>query len=695
VSAENQPLSITRIRLSYADTDPSGLIFYAAWFSWMERISTEWLCSQGFRFDRMIVEYGATQVARSTQCEYLNPTAAYDEIDIELRVPRIGVRSYDFGFTMVRRADREVAARSTLSLVIVDAGGRPTQLPAQLRAALERRPTMTTPTQRVLPGGGVDVGTQERSNAIARMPRWGSLDEAIKSYAASKPDMFAMIEPSGRLSWSAYDGYITLLAQAIVDAGCEPGERVGVWIPDGAAVHVALSACLRAGVVFTGIGSRSGERELRHLLGKSGAVTLLTVPQLGSVDTQQLFGRLRADLPALTRYLNVYDWVPQPQGAVLRAASPEVLARAEARVAGRRAPIDQFSMLNSTSGTTGLPKCVAHDERRWLKYHEYSVDSGALTTDDICMSVVPAPFGFGLWTSHFSPTLLGSPSVVLPRFDVKATLKMLEAERVTVLMAVSTQFVMMLGYPDFDRYNLSTLRVLFTGGEAVPYHKAEEFERRAGATIVNMYGSNETGVQSYTTVDDSREKRLTTGGRLIPETEVRLFAEDGTELPIPGGPGRPASIGIVRSRGYYEDPGANAELFTPDGWMLMGDLVNIDADGYLSVVGRTSDFIIRGGKNISAPAVEEEVSTMSGIIRCAAVAMPDEVFGERVCIYVVPKAGVEITLDDIRAHLGSRGVSKEWFPEHLVVTGELPTSDGGKLAKAVLRADIRKRLAAA
>lgn len=551
--------------------------------------------------------------------------------------------------------------------------------------------TMSGKTLQTAEGAG--VGAQDRRRAaVATMPRWDSLDAAIKEYAAGKPDAFAVVEPSGRLSWTAYDGYITLLALALVEAGVEPGERVGVWIPDGAAVHVALSACLRAGVVFTGIGSRSGERELRHLLAKSGATTLLTVPQLGPVDTRELFGQLSADLPALTRYMNVYDWVPQPQGAVFRAAEPEVIARAEARIAGRRRPIEQISLLNSTSGTTGLPKCVVHDERRWLKYHEYSVDSGALTTDDICMSVVPAPFGFGLWTAHFTPTLLGVPSVVLPRFDVQATLEMLEAERVTVFMAVSTQFVMMLGHPDFDSYDLGALRVMFTGGEAVPYHKAEEFETRTGAVIVNMYGSNETGVQSYTTIDDPRERRLSTGGKLIPEAQVRLFAEDGSELPIPGGPGRPASIGTVRSRGYYEDPSANAELFTPDGWMLMGDLVTIDEEGYLSVVGRTSDFIIRGGKNISAPAVEEEVGTMPGIIRCAAVAMPDEVFGERVCVYVVPSAGVHITLDEIRTHLSSRGVSKEWFPEHLVVTDELPTSDGGKLAKAALRADIRARL---
>jgi acyl-CoA synthetase len=539
----------------------------------------------------------------------------------------------------------------------------------------------------------VKVYQLPRQSTLARVPRWDTLDDAIQHYAATKPDDWAYIEPSGRMSWRAYDGYISLLAAALVDAGIERGERVAVWIPDGCAVHVALSACLRAGVVYTGIGARCGDRELRHLLAKSGASTLLTVPELGGRDTAEIFDRYRAELPALTRYLNVYDSVPQPQGPVTVAASPEAVAEAERRIAGRRTAAGELALLNSTSGTTGLPKCVAHDEQRWLKYHEYSVDSGALTTDDICMSVVPAPFGFGLWTAHFTPTLLGAPAVVLPRFDVATTLRMLEAERVSVFMAVSTQFVMMLGHPEFDRYDLSHLRVMFTGGEAVPYHKAEEFEKRTGTSIVNMYGSNETGVQSYTTTDDPREKRLTTGGRIIPETQVRLFAEDGSELDFAAGPGRPASIGTVRSRGYYDDDEANAQLFTPDGWMLMGDLVTIDEDGYLTVVGRTSDFIIRGGKNISAPAVEEEVGTMPGLVRVAAVAMPDEVFGERVCVYVVPQPGVEVTLDAIREHLTARGVSKEWFPEHLVVTEALPVAPGGKLAKSVLREDIRRRLA--
>ena len=139
--------------------------------------------------------------------------------------------------------------------------------------------------------------------------------------------------------------------------------------------------------------------------------------------------------------------------------------------------------------------------------------------------------------------------------------------------------------------------------------------------------------------------------------------------------------------GYYDDPAANEQLFTPDGWMLMGDLVTIDTQGYLTVVGRTSDLIIRGGKNISAAQVEDEVSSHPAIALCGAVAVADETFGERVCVFVEMLPGREpVTLDDLRVHLADRGTGKELWPERLVVLAELPRSSGGKVAKGDLRA---------
>lgn len=518
---------------------------------------------------------------------------------------------------------------------------------------------------------------------------WTSLDGAIAHHAATNPDGWAYIEPAGRVSWRAYDGYISLLAARLVAAGLAPGDRLGVWLGDGATVHIALNACLRAGVVAVGIGARSGAREVKHLLGVTGARMLLTE---ATQDRAATYEQLRAELPTLESLLLVEDTIPAVRGDVTTAGPPSVVAAAAATVSGRRLDPTGLCLINSTSGTTGLPKCVAHTERRWIKYHDYAADAGELVPGDVFMSVVPAPFGFGLWTAHFTPTLLGAPVVVLPRFDAIQMLRLLAAERVSVLMAVTTQFVLMLGVDDLDTYDLSALRVMYTGGEAVPFHKALEFEERTGATLLNMYGSNETGVQSYTTVHDTAESRLTTAGRVIDEVEVRLFDPDGTELDRgSGAAGRPGSRGEVCSLGYYNDPEANRQLFTSDGWMLMGDLVTIDAEGYLRVVGRTSDFIIRGGKNISAPAVEEEVGTHPAVFRCAAVAMPDPVFGERVCVYVVTHPGHTVDLESIVDHLAARGVSREWYPERLIVVDELPTSDGGKLAKAALRDDLLRR----
>jgi acyl-CoA synthetase len=376
-------------------------------------------------------------------------------------------------------------------------------------------------------------------------------------------------------------------------------------------------------------------------------------------------------------------------GRPLRAPDPRAT---EAAIAARRLGPGDLFLLNSTSGTTGLPKCVTHDQARWIAFHGLAVEAGELSPRDVFTSVLPAPFGFGIWTSHVTPALLGAPTVLLARFDAEELIRAIERHRVSVLAAVSTQFVMMLNSPALDRHDVSSLRVLFTGGEAVPASRAEEFEERTGALVLQFYGSNETGALSRTTTRDPREVRLTTAGHVIESMQVRLFDESGRDVTA-SGRGIPACRGDVTSRGYYEDAEANRKLFTADGWMLTGDVATLDAEGILRVVGRTADFIIRGGKNVSAPEVEAAVGTHPAVALAAAVAMPDEVFGERVCVYAELRPGQRLELDELVAHLRRRGMSKETLPERLVVVPELPRASGGKIAKGALREDVRRRIA--
>ena len=212
--------------------------------------------------------------------------------------------------------------------------------------------------------------------------------------------------------------------------------------------------------------------------------------------------------------------------------------------------------------------------------------------------------------------------------------------------------------------------------------------------MLQFYGSNETGALSRTTLRDDREHRLRTAGRVIPEMHVRLFDDGGADVTASGGPGIAACKGAVTCLGYYDDRRGERALCTPTtGGCSPATTARSIADGYLTVAGRASDFIVRGGKNISAAQVEDEVSTHPSVALAAAVAMPDPVFGERVCVYVEQRPGTDgLTLADVSAHLDARGVGKELWPERLEVVDTLPRSSGGKVAKGELRDDIRRRL---
>ena len=359
------------------------------------------------------------------------------------------------------------------------------------------------------------------------------------------------------------------------------------------------------------------------------------------------------------------------------------------RLAGRGLGPDDLFMINSTSGTTGLPKCVMHTQNQKLYMARLAVECGVLGPDEIIMGAAPAPFGFGMFTTHYLPVLLGAPCVTMPRFTAEGCLELLERERATVFVCVSTQFKMLLGSPDMLRRDLSSLRVMFTGGEMIPYEAARDFEDRTGATVLNFYGSNESGFATGTRTTDPREKRLRTAGSRLEGIELRLY--DNRRDVTDTGRGQPASQGPTTCLGYVGDPEGNAELFVDGDFILHADIATIDDDGYLQIVGRTAEIIIRGGKNISAAAVEDAVSRHPAVRLAAAVPAPDKLFGERVCVYVELHPGQQLELAELVDLMASQGASKETLPEHLVVLDSLPRSSGGKVAKGALRQDAAER----
>ena len=513
--------------------------------------------------------------------------------------------------------------------------------------------------------------------------------DRIRKLAAERPNDAAYITETARFTWRDYDLASDRVAATLLALGFARGDRVAVVLPDGPAVHAALVGVEKAGLVAVGIGARAGDRELSHLMTRTAARALITHAVQRGRPATELRDAMAGQGAVLEHLVLVPDFLSPDQPILVDGVASTASGPIPAEIG---IGPDELFLLNSTSGTTGLPKCVMHTPNRWYYFHKRAAIAGEFKDDEIFMGAVPAPFGFGMWTAHFSPTIMGVPTVVMEKFDAHAALDLIEREKVTVLCAVSTQFIMLLNAQAERPRDLSSLRSMFTGGEAVPYERAAEFEEVTGAAVLQFYGSNETGLLSGTTAQDTRERRLRTAGQLIAEMNTRLFDPDtGEDITGKSSTGQPGCIGPATCLGYWNDEAGNKKLYTPDGWMLMGDIVDIDADGYLRVVGRTSDFIIRGGKNISAPAVEEEVGTHPGVALVAAVAAPDKIFGEKVAVYVVPRPGATVTLESISAHLNARGVTKEWFPEYLILVDELPVSSGGKTAKGDLKADIKKR----
>ena len=536
--------------------------------------------------------------------------------------------------------------------------------------------------------GGLDtVGSPaftDEDSARFRAAGWWSdatLSDAVRSNAENSPEQPAYVDhPGVSLNWREFDRIASSLAERLAGIGVVRGDRVAVWHRDSAAIHVLFVAIERCGAVVVGIGARAGAREVAAILRNSRPKILISDQQRSGLATRAA-ADVADECPLLTLVLG-------GDTDVLRLnvdAEPGELG-----TESQLGPDDVF-LINSTSGTTGLPKCVVHTQNRWYYFHQKAIANGLLTSDDIFLPVIPMPFGFGIWTSHTTPIYLGATAVILQRFSASAACAAIARHRVTVLCCVSTQLTMLMADPARRDHDLSSLRVVFAGGEALPYRPAAEFEELTGAKILQFYGSNETGMLSATTVDDSRQRRLRTAGRVVPEMAVRLF--DGDHDVTATGHGQPACRGPATSLGYLGGTDHD-KLFTRDGWMRMGDICEIDADGYLTVTGRTSDFILRGGKNISAAQVEDAVTTHPAIAVAAAVAMPDAVFGEKVCLYTELADSQSIDLPELVEHLLALGVSKELLPERLIVVDELPRSSGGKIAKGRLREDIRIRMEA-
>jgi 2,3-dihydroxybenzoate-AMP ligase len=434
------------------------------------------------------------------------------------------------------------------------------------------------------------------------------------------------------------------------------------------------------------------QHELAYLCEHSEARALVIPGVLRDFDHQEMAAGLLAGSATLEHVLVAGDDV-RPGHADLTA-----MCAAPAEPRGHRARWDadqpgsrEVAVFLLSGGTTGLPKLIARTHDDYSYNARASAELCGFDAGTVYLGTLPVSHNFPLACPGVLGTLLAGGRVIMAASQQPASVFALtEAEGVTAATAVPAVAQRWLGYAaEHGRGQLGSLRLLQVGGARLADELARQVRPVLGVTLQQVFGMAE-GLLNFTRLDDPDEVICGTQGRpLSPGDEVRIVDESGCDLPD-GTPGLLLTRGPYTPRGYYRAPEQNARAFTSDGWYASGDVVRRRPDGNLVVEGRDKDMINRGGEKISAEEVENLIYRLPGIAQVAAVAMADAELGERLCVFVVPRAGAAraidpVTLDGIRDALAAIGVAKYKWPERLEIVAELPVTKVGKIDKKALR----------
>ena len=508
-----------------------------------------------------------------------------------------------------------------------------------------------------------------------------TIGAAFRRTAARFPDREALVvrHQHYRATYAELWQQVDDAARALLAHGVQKGDRVGIWAPNRHEWVVTQLATARIGAILVTINPAYGASELGYALAKAGVSVLMMARGFRGAD----YGALLSDAryPALrTAIVFEDDW---------EAFLQEGERVGDAELAERERSLDVHDPINVqyTSGTTGAPKGAtlshhnilnnAHFTGRLLGYSEH---------DRVC---VPVPFyhTFGMVLGTLACISHGA-CIVVPdeAFGPTTVLATVDAERCTALYGVPTMFIAELAHPRFERFDLSSLRTGAMGGAPCPREVIEQVRTRMHMREVSIVcGMTETSpLSTQTAPDDPVEKRVATVGRVHPHVEVKIVDPETGAVVERGRPGEQCTRGYSVMLGYWNDPQATARAIDADGWMHTGDLAVMDQDGYLSIVGRIKDMIIRGGENISPREIEEVLYGLPEVGAAEVIGVPSARYGEEVMAWVRLRDGAVATADDLAAACGGR-LAKYKIPRYWKFVDAFPMTVSGKVRKVAMR----------
>ncbi len=536
-----------------------------------------------------------------------------------------------------------------------------------------------------------------------------AIGDVLDRQADRYPGLDALVntETGERYTYREFQAEVEALGRGLMALGIRKGDHVGIWATNYTEWVLTQFATAKIGAVLVNVNPAYRTHELAYLLEQSEVNTLILIGQFRNSDYVAMLNEQVPELqdcaPGELRsgrfpYLRNVIFIPPHDGS--EPSTPEgmwrwedVLGRADAvteqELRHRQSQCDPHDPINIqyTSGTTGNPKgaMLTHDNIVTNALH--TGDAMELTeADRLC---IPVPFYhcFGCVLGILACVTHGSAMVVPSEyFDPLKTLQAVEQERCTALHGVPTMFIAQLGHPEFETFDLSSLRTGIMAGSPCPIEVMRQVIDRMGAhSITIAYGLTEASpVITQTLADDDIERRVSTVGKALPDVEVRLIdPEDGHEVE-PGEPGELQTRSSMVMLGYYNMPEATADAIDADGWLRTGDLATVDEFGYYKITGRLKDMIIRGGENIYPREIEEFLYSHPKVADVQVIGVPDARYGEEVMAWVLPRPDMSIDPEEIREFCRGR-IAHYKVPRYVRLTDEFPMTVTGKIQKFRMR----------
>ncbi|MDP2263528.1 MAG: AMP-binding protein [Hydrogenophaga sp.] len=501
------------------------------------------------------------------------------------------------------------------------------------------------------------------------------------------------------------------LASALLRQGLQPGDRVGIWSHNNAEWVLMQLATAQVGLVLVNINPAYRTSEVEYALNKVGCKLLVTMARF---KTSDYLGMLRELAPEWAHgqpgaleaqqlpHLRTVVWIDEPgQGVeepgLLRFSA--LLAQGDAadpRVAQVAATLKATDPINIqfTSGTTGFPKGATLTHRNILNNGFFIGESMRLTPADRLCVPVPLYHCFGMVLGNLACFTHGA-TVVYPNdgFDPLTVLQTVQDERCTGLHGVPTMFIAELDHPRFQEFDLSTLRTGIMAGSPCPTAVMQRVVQDMNLSQITIaYGMTETSpVSCQSSTDTPLDKRVSTVGTVQPHLEVKIVNPDTGEVVAPGQSGELCTRGYSVMHGYWDDPAKTAEAIDADGWMHTGDLATMDAAGYVNIVGRIKDLVIRGGENIYPREIEEFLYRHPGIQDVQVVGVPDQKYGEELCAWVIVKPGHALTEASVRDFCQGR-IAHYKVPRYIRFVDAFPMTVTGKIQKFKIRDAMKDQL---